>query len=176
MKNRKKPLIAVGLALAACVATSLTILAATDSGTQSNPLVTMSYLNEKFAPQIKSDLQSELEAAKKELEKRFDDSVTSGTPGAASPEVGEADVFSVVTLSRGQSVKCSVGVELLLRIGTAAAVGESPGLVDSTGGSTLAAGGALTANHLYMVTIEGNGFKATADTVKVMIRGSYTIT
>jgi hypothetical protein len=176
MKNRKKPLIAIALALAACVVTSLTILAATDSGTQSNPLVTLSYLNEKFAPQIKSELQGELETAKKELEKRLDESVTSGTPGAATPEVSEADVFSVVTLSRGQSVKCSVGVELLLRIGTAAAAGETPGLVDSTGGSTLAAGGALTVNHLYMVTIEGNGLKATSDTVKVMIRGSYAIT
>ncbi|MDR1588700.1 MAG: hypothetical protein LBS51_00720 [Oscillospiraceae bacterium] len=176
MKRRKKPYIAAALLLAACVTASLTIMAATSSGTQSDPLVTLSYLNEKFTPQIKTELQSELETAKGDLARRFDESVSSGAQRPTSPEVSEADVFSVVTLSRGQSVKCSVGVELLLRIGTATAAGEAPGLVDSTQGATLASGGGLTANHLYMVTIEGNGIKATADTVKVMIRGSYTVT
>jgi hypothetical protein len=84
--------------------------------------------------------------------------------------------FTLVTLSRGQTVSCAVGTELLLRIGTAQAAGASaPALVDSTDGTTLTAGQALTANHMYMVTIQGNGFKATADTVKVLIRGDYLI-
>ncbi|MDR2356514.1 MAG: hypothetical protein LBD92_00295 [Oscillospiraceae bacterium] len=176
MKRRRKTLIAVGAALAVGVAASFTMMAATSSGTQADPLVTLSYLNEKFAPQIKSELQSELETAKEDVVKRIESGATAGTSRPASPEAGGADVFTVVTLSRGQSVKCSVGVELLLRIGTASVTGEPPGLVDSTGGSTLSAGGALTVNHLYMATIEGNGIKATADTVKVMVRGDYTIT
>ena len=30
-------------------------------------------------------------------------------------------------------------------------------------------------NHLYMMTIEGRGVKAGSGTVKVLVRGSYTI-
>ncbi|MDR1217811.1 MAG: hypothetical protein LBJ99_04390 [Oscillospiraceae bacterium] len=170
----KKKILIAAAALAVIVATSLTIMAATDSGTQSNPLVTLSYLNEQFAPQIKADLRAEIAAAEAELTKKLSDSLASGSAQPAAP--GAGPVFSVVTLSRGQTVSCSIGAELLLRIGSASAVGGAPGLVDSTGGTTLAAGGALTANHLYMVTIEGNGIKADADSVKVMIRGGYTVT
>jgi formylmethanofuran:tetrahydromethanopterin formyltransferase len=116
-------------------------------------------------------------AAEASLAKRFDDRVSAGVSppvsGDATPD--GAEVFAVVTLSRNQTVKCSIGAELLLRIGTAAVVGETPGLVDSTDGATLPGGGDMLVNHLYMVTIEGNGLKATSDTVKVMIRGTYTV-
>ncbi|MDR1298788.1 MAG: hypothetical protein LBJ84_00865 [Oscillospiraceae bacterium] len=179
MKYRKKLLIAAAAALTVAAATGLTILAATNSGDQTNPLITLSYLNNQFAPQIKSELRGEIAAAEADLVKRFDDAVASGAAAPSVPDAshaGGADVFAVVTLSRGQTVKCSIGAELLLRIGGAASVGEAPGLVDSTGGTTLAEGGELAVNHLYMVTIDGNGIKASSDTVKVMIRGDHTVT
>ena len=61
---------------------------------------------------------------------------------------------------------------LALREGLSMA--NTPGLVDSTDGSTLASGGALQPNHLYLITADGRGLKATADAT-VMVRGSYTI-
>ena len=39
----------------------------------------------------------------------------------------------------------------------------------------LAGGAALVQNHLYMMTVEGRGVKATAATTKLLVRGSYTI-
>lgn len=64
----------------------------------------------------------------------------------------------------------------MLRVGTAVCVSDSaPGLIDTTEGTTLNHGGALQANHLYMVTIATRGVTATADVVKVLARGSYTI-
>jgi len=36
-------------------------------------------------------------------------------------------------------------------------------------------GTSLTANHLYLVTIEGHGVTATAATVRLLVRGSYSI-
>lgn len=179
MKYKRKLLLAAAAAVAVAAATGLTILAATNSGDQTNPLITLSYLNNQFAPQIKSELRGEIAAAETELTKRFNETVTSGAASPASPAAPDsegAEAFAVVTLSRGQTVKCSVGAELLLRIGGAASVGEAPGLVDSTGGTTLADGGDLAVNHLYMVTIDGNGIKASSDTVKVMIRGDYAVT
>ena len=64
----------------------------------------------------------------------------------------------------------------LEKVGTASCVASStPGLIDSTAGNTINNGAALTKNHLYMATIEGRSVKATAATVKVMVRGGYTI-
>ena len=64
----------------------------------------------------------------------------------------------------------------MLRIGSASCVAPSdPGLVDETTGSTLANGGALVQNHLYMMTIDGRGVRAAGGTVKVLARGSYTV-
>ena len=75
-----------------------------------------------------------------------------------------------VTLEDMQQV-----TELLLRSGTATCVSDSsPGLVDMTDGATLANGGALKANHLYLATIEGRGVRAST-AVTIMVRGEYTV-
>ena len=50
-----------------------------------------------------------------------------------------------------------------------------PGLIDETTAATLANGGALVQNHLYMMTIDGRGVRATAGTTKVLARGSYSV-
>lgn len=64
----------------------------------------------------------------------------------------------------------------MLRIGSASCVSPSnPGLIDETAGTTLNNGGALSTNHLYMMTIEGRGVKAGADTTKLLVRGTYTV-
>ena len=64
----------------------------------------------------------------------------------------------------------------MLRIGSAVCVSPSdPGLIDETTAATLANGGALVQNHLYMMTIDGRGVRATAGTTKVLARGSYSV-
>ena len=84
--------------------------------------------------------------------------------------------FTVVTLSSGQTLTCDIGCEVMLRVGTATCVAPStPGLIDESAGSTLSNGGSLVQNHLYMMTVEGRGVKATAATTKLLVRGSYTI-
>ena len=141
-------------ALLALCAIAGTAYAAYNYGSQDDPLVTKSYLDEVLTPELMAEMEARLDAA--------------GSDAGAA--------FKVVTLSRGQTVACQAGCELMLRVGTAAASGaDSPVLVDTTSGSTLENGGALVKNHLYMATIEGNGFTATADTVKLLISGTYTI-
>ena len=84
--------------------------------------------------------------------------------------------FVLVTLSSGQTLKGEVGTEVMLRVGTASCTGSStPGLIDTTTAGTIDNGAALTKNHLYMMTIEDRGVKAIAATVKMLVRGSYTI-
>ena len=81
----------------------------------------------------------------------------------------------VETLEAGQTLICRRGAELLLRIGSAKVVAEyNPGLVDTGSADSLNDGDALAENHLYLVTINGNGVRA-VDTVKIVVRGEYTI-
>ena len=97
---------------------------------------------------------------------------------AAAPSGGAstADTFSVVTLSGGQTLYGDVGCEVMLRVGSASCVApSSPGLIDETDASTLDGGGALVKNHLYMMTIDERGVRATAETTKLLVRGGYKI-
>ena len=89
---------------------------------------------------------------------------------------GAADSFTVVTLTNGQTLAGEIGCEVMLRVGTAVVVSpSSPGLIDSTDGSTIDSGKSLVKNHLYMMTISDRGVKATAATTKLLVRGGYEI-
>ena len=170
MTKKKKLVIAAGVLLAVAMIVGLTTLAVTNFGTQSDPLVTLSYLEKKLTPSILDQLQTSIDAKANELKAEFDKKLASS--GAGSTVSG----FSVVSLTSGQKVTCSVGTEIMLRIGSAVTYGsDSPRLIDETTGSAVsAAGTALTKNHMYMVTIQGNGIEATSS-VKILIRGEYTI-
>ena len=147
-------------------------------GTQSDPFITLSYLTEIFKPQV----MAEVSRAGQDLTQSFEarirnvESQIQANQGSAAATPSPADVFSVVTLTRGQSLTCSVGAEIMLRIGAATGFGTAPALVDYTVGEAFSSGSALTPNHMYLVTIEGNGIRAAADTVRVLVRGNYSIT
>ena len=84
--------------------------------------------------------------------------------------------FVLVTMRNGQTLKGAVGTEVMLRVGTASCTASSsPGLIDTTAASSIDHGAALAKNHLYMMTIEERGVKATAATVKLLVRGNYTV-
>lgn len=68
-----------------------------------------------------------------------------------------------MTLTSGQVLTGDIGCEVMLRVGTAVCVSpSSPGLIDETAATALNNGSALVQNHLYMMTIEGRGVRATA--------------
>jgi hypothetical protein len=177
MKLKKKIIIALGVIVAVAFISGVSILAATTLGTQSDPLVTLSYLTNKLKPQIMSEVSANITAAEASLQpsldaqlNQFKADIDSKIGGSSAQSAG----FTVVSLSSGQTLSCGIGTELLLRVGTATAVGGAPALVDSTAGVTLSDGGTLVANHMYMVSIQGNGLKATAS-VKILVRGTYVI-
>ena len=144
---------------------------------QSDPLVTLSYLNEKATPSILSQVDAKLtqrESALKAQLEQVADSYAQQVQGSGGTG-GSASVYQVVTLKQGQQLIAGAACEILLRSGTAVCVSDSsPGLVDMTDGSALAPGGALSANHLYLATIDGRGVKASG-AVTLMVRGNYNI-
>lgn len=155
----KKWLAGLLAAVMLCGLLSLTA-AASSAGTEDDPLVTLSYLKETFL----SDIM-----------KKVDEKIAARTGQTGGGDA--ASTFAVVTLTKGQTLTGDIGCEVLLRVGTAVCVSpSSPGLIDETSASALNNNGALVQNHLYMMTIEGRGVKATAATTKLLVRGTYSIT
>ena len=147
---------------------SMTVTVASGVGTDDDPLVTLSYLKETFMNDIMKKVDEKIADRNKQIGQQLGGQVSSGA--------NVSDTFTVVTLSGGQVLTGDIGCEVLLRVGTAVCVSpSSPGLIDQSSASVLNNNGALVQNHLYMMTIEGRGVKATAATTKLMVRGSYTI-
>ena len=172
--NRKWPvrLIAGGLVTLTLAGVAL---AAGTQGSQSDPLVTLSYLTEKPIPSILAQVDQKITQREEQLETQLSGVAEGYIQQMEDKQGGSGAVFTVVTLTQGQQLVGGAGCELLLRGGTGVCVSDtSPGLIDMTQGSTLANGSALSLNHLYLATVEGRGVLA-QDTVTLLVRGSYTI-
>ena len=145
---------------------STTVSLAAEAGSEGDPLVTLSYLNDTFLNTILTKVDQKIAARNSQIAQELGGQSASGT----------ALTFTVVTLSKGQVLTGDIGCEVMLRVGTASCVSpSSPGLIDESSASALNNGGALVQNHLYMMTIEGRGVQATAATTKLLVRGTYTI-
>ena len=161
-------------AAAVCVCFLITAAYAANAGGANDPLVTLSYLNSTFTKQVQTMVDQAVSQRKTEMEQALDKLIT-GQGGQTTPS-GSGSAFSVVTLTQGQTLVGDVGCEVMLRVGTATCgTTDSVGLIDTTAGTNLGNGGALVTNHLYMVTISTRSVKATSGTVKVLVRGPYTI-
>ena len=160
--------------LAAVMALGAAALAAGTAGTEDDPLVTLSYLDEVFAVRVTEQFRQELDEKESALREALEERVTALE--AQVPGVGKTGGdYAVETLSDGQTLIAQRGTELMLRVGEAVVTADDePGLVDTSTAGNLADGGSLVKNHLYMVTINGNGIRAVG-TVKVVARGDYTI-
>lgn len=179
MKNKHWLVRLSALLLVSYTALAVTAAAAGTPGTETDPLVTVSYLNSTFMTQLLGRVDEKLAVRDRELTELLSEQIRQ-SGGAAPVQTGDSasgsDSFSVVSLANGQTLYGSIGCEVMLRVGTASCVTDSsPGLIDETDGSILGGGAALEKNHLYMMTIDGRGVRASADTTKLMVRGGYTI-
>lgn len=179
MKQRKNKTAAVAALCLAAVCLMGGVAAAANPGSQTDPLVSLSYLTETVTPSLMQQVDATVAANEKALVDKLNTAIDSYTrqmnAALAQGGGGSGSTYSVVSLSNGQTMRLEIGCEVMLRVGTATCVTpSSPGLIDTTAGSLLNNGGALVKNHLYMATIEGRSIRATA-AVKVLVRGAYTI-
>ena len=156
-----------------------TVAALATGGDQTDPLVTLSYLDQTALPQIVKQVEEQTAAKQEELEQnltaQINQYLAQAGSGAGTSSVGSAS-FTLVSLSGGQVLSLGVGCEVLPRIGTVTVRSNtSPALIDTSTGGTVGSGTALTANHLYMATIADRTLTASGD-VKLLVRGSYSIT
>lgn len=178
MKKKDKRILAALLAGILCLCGAAM---AAGSGTASDPLVTLSYLNQTVAPELLGQMDSKVNDRAAELENTLNQSIAEYSQkmeqalASAGGNSGSAN-YALVTLTSGQKLNLALGTEVMLRVGSATCVSSSnPGLVDSTAGSTLNNGGSLVTNHLYLATIEGRSVSASSGTVKLLVRGGCTV-
>lgn len=175
----------ITLLLAAFTVLTGTVMAA-GVGSADDPLVTLSYLNETFLPQVMKSVDEKIVARNTEVSDKLSAQIRSdaasferkyGSIGGGSGEMsGTVDSFVVVTLSKGQVLYGDIGCETMLRVGSAVCVANSaPGLVNETTAGTISNGDALAKNNLYMMTVTERGVKATADNTKILVRGTYRV-
>lgn len=135
-------------------------LAAGTQGSQSDPLVTLSYLNEVALPDLLKQVDEKLDARESELAQKLQ-----------SAAGGDQAAFAALELAAGKTVTLSAGAQLLFRSGASA---STAALADTTAGTTLSGTGALTINHLYLATGDGQSVTASVAST-VLIQGSYTL-
>lgn len=175
MKKWSKALCAAALSVLVVAGAYTAVSAA--AGGAGDPLVTLSYLTGVFTPKMETEMKALVENKAAELEGKFSQAIAAAGPGSGTGQGTAAGaVFSVVTLSRGQVLTGDVGCEMMLRVGSASCGGtDSVGLIDESDASTLSGGRALEKNHLYMVTISTRSVVAASDSVKLLVRGPYTV-
>ena len=168
MTKRFRLTIVIVAILALALGTGIGIMAAGTAGSADDPLITLSYLNDKF----KADLLKDIDA----LIKTRGDEITAKVSASGAGTTGEtpADVFKVVVLGAGQKLILNEGAELLMREGTAAVIGDA--FSNTTKGEATPAGAAVLINNMYLASSASSGIQAGTDTVKVLVRGTYTIT
>lgn len=119
-----------------------------DPGADTDPLVSQSYVDAKI-----SELSQQIQGLQAQVKK-----------------------FEVVDVPAGKQLVAGGSAEIILRQGQAKAVASSAGgLSDVTEGVDIQTGGNIPANHLLIVPRDdGRGLKAT-NSVKILIKGTYTI-
>lgn len=91
---------------------------------------------------------------------------------------GGGGTFVLVNAVRGALLEGGAGTEIILRAGTATAVGAGPGsgLVNITNGTNLDTGTVLARNHLLLVPrADGRGARVTSATAVFMVRGPHQL-
>lgn len=167
-KTWKNGLAALALA-GVCLGTGAALAAG--AGSAGDPLVSLSYLEQTVLPDLLRKTEEKAQARQNELTAKFNQLLAEhgggGTPSAT---------YTVVTLAPNQRMNLNLGCEVMLRVGSATAwAAENPALVDTTNGSNLDSGSTLVKNHLYMSTMTDHYIVAGGSTVKVLVRGGYSL-
>ncbi len=173
MKNKRK-IVTIAVTVAAVVFLVGVTAIAAGLGSKSDPLVTLSYINdtvkadvEDYADDAVKDLEDDLTSAFDEKLDDFSDDLNIKLDDATV--AGESDVFVEVNLSDGEIVNCGIGAEIMLRKGSAEANGV---LTDITSGTS--ANGDLEKDHMY-VAIRNGDIRVTSNDTMLLIKGEYTV-
>jgi len=148
----------VAIILAICVAFAGFCITYAQPGSESDPVVTLSYIKDTVIPEIYEYIDSKIRG------------LSSGDSAA------EEAKFEVAEVPAGKKVICDESCEIILRAGEAEVIAtQKGGLADTTAGADLSNGTDMPKNHLLVVPVDdGRGAKTVTDCI-FMIKGSYSV-
>ncbi|MDR2420926.1 MAG: hypothetical protein LBD49_02320 [Oscillospiraceae bacterium] len=170
---KKRIVIGAIVAAAAVFGVCAGIMAAGTLGTRDDPLVTLSYLNERFKPELAGEFEEKIAARGAELSAKVDAYVAGLPPAGGEAAAAPENAFALVTLAKGGAIIFGEGAEVLPREGAAVFAGEA--LPDATAGESLARGAVMPLNHLYIIAADGDGIRADTEDVRLLVRGEYEL-
>lgn len=164
-KNKRKIIISSVL-----MATMLTgIIIAATPGSSSDPLITLSYFEQKI-----DDLKEELEEL---IEKGSKDNEEEKTDKTETSEIDtSAFIFKIENLKAGSTLKCGEGAEFIIRTGEMKAVASaSGGLSDVTAGENIDGDTVVPKNHHIVIPRDDGRGLSVVTGGAIMIKGNYEI-
>ena len=165
-ENRKKSWSAAGVIVAAACSVMLLVgVAFGDNITSTDPLISLSYLENVFKTQLLGEVQEtiddELGSIRTEMTRKIN-GIRNNTAGQS----GASTTHNTQNISKNSAYSVSSGAEFLLISGSATV--EESGLTDITTGEAVPAGSALVENHLYVAA--GKVILKSEESAKILIR------
>ena len=157
----------VSAAVAVSAVIGISAIAASNYGTREDPLVTLSYVNDKLTPDLLTKVRSDVDFSALELQKKIDDAITQSATNSV-------ETFSVVKMKNGQKLSAKTGTEIILREGNAVCSSSSDGLINVSSGLNVESAKNIELNNLMMAVNESDGVTARSD-LTLLVRGTYTI-
>ena len=163
------------------VATASLVFAAEFSA--DDPLISKSYLEKVFLPNILEQIDAKIDAKITELKgsEKLPEQATPDMEAAPDTEKTDAGIsYEVITLSAGQKLVAKEGsLEFILRPGAGATVYselETNGVAEMTSGTELLSGANVPINAYCLIPrADGRGIICTTEIAYVMVRGNYEI-
>ena len=178
MKRSNRIAAAFGAVILASVALVGAFSVSATSGEQADPLITLSYLTQVVKPELMAKVDEQVTANEQALLGKVDAAIgdySKKIEEALGGTNGEGAIYTAVTLSKDELLCPNAGVEILVRTGSAKVLsGSVPVMHDVSSGGTVGIGGAIQANHLYVVPLEGAVIAAMTDCT-LLVRGEYVV-
>ena len=175
IKHSRRYLYAIVLVLVMLAAGKIVMAGDFAPGSQQDPLVTQSYVEQRNE-QLKYYFEQRLGELSSLLQQTGDRiAAVENSLGGAQPG-GAGTSFEVVNVPAGKKLTGYAGTEVILRGGKATAVqSQLGGLADLTGGRDIGQGQIIPDNHLLLIPrTDGRGVKAETDCI-FLVKGRYDI-
>lgn len=171
LKNKRFIIFLCGFSFLLCA-----ISIAANPGSSSDPLISLSYFNDKIE-ELKETLLSSLSETLSTKFNEFEKESAKKLEELKKQETSSDSTFELITLGENETILCEAGAEIIVRSGRSIIVtseSSTGGISDLTLGKDLVNGEQISNNHLLIVPKgDGRGIKATI-TGAVMIKGKYT--
>lgn len=139
-------------------------------GDSNDPIVVLSYLNDRLTSLVKEYSLDDIKEIKEQVSNLSGNTIGNPVNGSTSSDL------VVVEIKAGEKIIAGAGTELILRSGKAYAIGsELGGLSDVTIAKDITTGKPITSNDLLIVPRDDGRGVYTETSATFMVRGTYEV-